>query len=240
MVECFIVAPRSLPTESSDPSYAHNPATSPMDIRQQQGYYMGQDRGMQGGGSGSGPIGTYGHMPTAGAGQVGGERGPFDDRALFGDIASLRSSNAQQIIDCEQNRVRVPRHLTLDVAGITPDWRSKYALFPRSNVLRSPTNTTSSPQASDAEEEDAEEQDVSASAAPLERTRVPVRLMNGFEADLDVPKITKSRRRRERILNEMGFRMSWERVREFSTPNREPQIPKIMFLQRASKRARSF
>lgn len=163
------------------------------------------------------------------------ERTQFNDNVIFGDLSNLKQAGAQQINDCDGNRVRVPRGLTTDVLGITPDWRSKYAIFPRSNNITSPTSPALDPNDSYEDNEDAGAQGMGASAPPMQRISVPLRLMNGFETTMHIPKMTNARRTRERILNEMGFRMSWGRRREFSTPHQDPQIPRTMFLQRARK-----
>ena len=220
--------------DSHSQTYVPNSSVSSMDIRSPHEYPVDPHRGLQRPGETSNSLGDYAPNQPRPV-PASNERAQFGDNVIFGDMSNLKPAGAQQINDVDGNRVRVPRQLTTDVAGITPDWRSKYAIFPRSNSITSGTSPILNPNDSDDSDEEAEGHGTGASAPPLERVPVPLRLMNGFEATMEVPKMTSSRRTRERVLNEMGFRMSWGRRREFSTPHQDPQIARTLFLQRACK-----
>ncbi|KAK6434909.1 hypothetical protein LTR95_008908 [Oleoguttula sp. CCFEE 5521] len=56
-------------------------------------------------------------------------------------------------------------------------------------------------------------------------TLVPVSIMDGSEAKLPVPRMTKGRRETEVALNELGYRMSWSQARTFNG--------RTLFLQRS-------
>jgi hypothetical protein len=51
--------------------------------------------------------------------------------------------------------------------------------------------------------------------------------MDGSDAKLPVPRMTKSRRGKESALNELGYRMSWSQARQFNG--------RTLFLQRSRK-----
>jgi len=71
----------------------------------------------------------------------------------------------------------------------------------------------------------AEEEGEGAEMVERKRTWVPVGLMDGSEAKLAVPRMTRQRRAREVLLNDLGYRMSWSQSRVFSG--------RTLFLQRS-------
>ena len=136
----------------------------------------------------------------------------FEDSELFGDMHGTNMSGFLQIKDVEGPVVKVPKVFTSDVIGIVDDWRSKYAVFPHAN-----------------QENPADEQ------SPLERPRSAekITLANGKEYEVQVPQPTGSQHKQEQILNEIGYRMSWQRRQEFCDSKSDPQQPRVMFLQRS-------
>ena len=178
----------------------------------------------------------YNGTEGPGAGPVGfAERPPFEEHSLFGDMGSLSHSGQMVIKDIEQPNVKVPRQLTNNVQHITDDWRRKYAIFPRSCNMSSPTRPYASPNQPANDDDAPELTGVSASTDASEKTLETLRLFNGYETKMHVPKMTPARRTRERALNELGSRMSWEHGRKFCDEHQEPQVPRMMFLQRSRK-----
>jgi hypothetical protein len=59
------------------------------------------------------------------------------------------------------------------------------------------------------------------------RVLVPVPMMDGSEAKLPVPRMTRTKRSKEVTLNDLGYRMSWSQSRVFSG--------RTLFLQRSRK-----
>ena len=57
------------------------------------------------------------------------------------------------------------------------------------------------------------------------RTLVPVPMLDGAEGEVAVPRIAPSKKEKEELLNDLGYRMSWSQSRVFAG--------RTMFLQRA-------
>lgn len=56
---------------------------------------------------------------------------------------------------------------------------------------------------------------------------MPVAMLEGNEGEVAVPKIGRAKRRRDELVNDLGYRMTWEQSRVFAG--------RTMFLQRARK-----
>ena len=119
-----------------------------------------------------------------------------------------------QIKDVEGTVVKVPKVFTSDVIGIVDDWRSKYAVFPHAG-----------------------QENATAETSPEWRPKSVEKLAlpSGKEYEVEVPQSTDSQHRRKHLLNEIGYRMSWQRRQEFCDSKSEPQQPRVMFLQRSCK-----
>lgn len=141
----------------------------------------------------------------------------FEDSELFGDMQGTNMSGFLQIKDVEGTVVKVPKVFTSDVIGIVDDWRSKYAVFPHA-AHESPT----------------------AEQSPLWRPRSVEKrtLPSGKEYEVEVPLPTDSHHKQKQILNEIGYRMSWQRRQEFCDSKSDPQQPRVMFLQRSCEYTR--
>jgi len=57
------------------------------------------------------------------------------------------------------------------------------------------------------------------------RTLVPVPMMDGSEAKVPVPRMSRTKRKKEVTLNDLGYRMSWSQSRVFNN--------RTLFLQRS-------
>lgn len=100
------------------------------------------------------------------------------------------------------------------------------AVFPRSYYPRQVGLSAGSPRSQMGwDDEDDEDEGASRTLPTRGKTSVTVALMDGSEAKLPVPRMTKSRRNKELALNEMGYRMSWGQARTFDR--------RTLFLQRS-------
>ena len=57
------------------------------------------------------------------------------------------------------------------------------------------------------------------------RTLVPVPTLDGAEGEIPVPRLVRSRKRKEKLLNDLGYRMAWGQTKTFDR--------RTIFLQRA-------
>lgn len=155
--------------------------------------------------------------------------------SVYGDLpeAKRRKFILVEDYDRGQNKVRIRAQLeTVDVTEIPDSYRKTYSVFPRSYYpiqMPSPTRKPSKsnrffaadePGGGSTSGEGAGEEE-----AVMGRTLVPVPMLEGQEGELAVPKIGRAKRRREEMVNDLGYRMTWSASRAFSE--------KTMFLQRA-------
>ncbi|KAK6428764.1 hypothetical protein LTR95_015092 [Oleoguttula sp. CCFEE 5521] len=142
-------------------------------------------------------------------------------RHLFGDVPESKRRKFI-LVDDHQRGTRVRVRVMLDQVKMDdmPDaYLRTNAVYPRSyfpRQMRSPPGTPSRGLWDD--EDDGVE-------AEPGTTIVPVSIMDGSEAKLPVPRMTKSRRETEVALNELGYRMSWSQARTFNG--------RTLFLQRS-------
>ena len=101
------------------------------------------------------------------------------------------------------------------------------SVYPRSYFPRqagwAPTDASKAAGSWDDDEDDVE--GASGMAPTKGKTTVAVPLMDGSEAKMSVPRMTKSKRSKEVALNEIGYRMSWGQARAFNG--------RTLFLQRS-------
>nr|OQO27487.1 hypothetical protein B0A51_06202 [Rachicladosporium sp. CCFEE 5018] len=142
-------------------------------------------------------------------------------RHLFGDVPESKRRKFI-LVDDHQRGTRVRVRVMLDQVKMDdmPDaYLRTNAVYPRSyfpRQMRSPPGTPSKGLWDD--EDDGVE-------AEPGTTLVPVSIMDGSEAKLPVPRMTKGRRETEVALNELGYRMSWSQARTFNG--------RTLFLQRS-------
>ena len=149
-------------------------------------------------------------------------------RALFGDVPESKRRKFILVQD-DQRGTRVRVRVMLDQVKMDdmPDAHLKInAVYPRSYYPRQMRSPPCSPRARGIwDDEDDEVEGASGTAPTRGKTMVSVSMMDGSEAKLPVPSMTKSRRSKEAALNELGYRMSWGQARTFNG--------RTLFLQRS-------
>lgn len=147
----------------------------------------------------------------------------FDDvdGGVWGEAAKIMPRKSITVKDIEKDtNVRVNIKLDgLDNSEIPDSFRQKHSVYPRNYfplAMQSPPHNS----CDDGSVFDDESGDnVIETNAPTEagvRMIVPVRLQDGWEAELPLPRMSKSRRTKERALNELGARMCWDYVQSFN------------------------
>ncbi len=149
-------------------------------------------------------------------------------RKLFGDVPESKRRKFILVEDAQRGtRVRVRVSLDQVKMDDMPDAHLKInSVYPRSYFPRqigSPTEASANGGGWDDEDDMAE--GVAGVLPTMGKTIVPVPLMDGSEAKMPVPRMTRSRREREVALNEIGYRMSWGQTRAFNG--------RTLFLQRS-------
>lgn len=148
-------------------------------------------------------------------------------RHLFGDVPESKRRKFI-LVDDNQRGTRVRVRVMLDQVNMDemPDAHLRTnAVYPRSYYPRQMRSPPGSPRARG--HWDDEDDLTEGCSEPKGTTLVPVSLMDGSEAKLPVPRMTKSRRGKESALNELGYRMSWSQARQFNG--------RTLFLQRSRK-----
>lgn len=152
---------------------------------------------------------------------------PLDNKALFGDLPKDSKQSFFLIEDIQRNqRVRVNIKLQdVNMDEMPDNHCKKNSVYPRSFSPRhAPSNIISNDNCTNDDE-------VGNIAEPgnspnVGKTLVPVSLLDGSEAKLPVPRVSKAQRRKEAALNSLGYRMTWrQNTQLFSGRN--------MFLQRS-------
>lgn len=139
-------------------------------------------------------------------------------RALFGDVPESKRRKFI-LVDDNQRGTRVRVRVMLDQVKMDdmPDAHLRInAVYPRSYFPRQMRSPPGSPRARGNWDDEDDEGEDGAVVAPGGKTMVPVSLMDGSEAKLPVPRMTKSKRNKEVALNELGYRMSWGQARTFN------------------------
>lgn len=148
--------------------------------------------------------------------------------ALYGDLPESKRRKFILVDDTARNtRVRV--RVTLDQVELKemPDsYRKTNSVFPRSyfpmQMQSPPSSARGNRFFEDDDPEGGEHDDGRATHA---KTLVPVPMVDGAEGEAAVPQLTRSKKRREITLNDLGYRMSWSQSRVFAG--------RIMFLQKS-------
>lgn len=149
-------------------------------------------------------------------------------RKLFGDVPEAKRRKFILVEDGQRGtRVRVRVMLDQVQMDDMPDSHLKVnAVYPRSYYARQTGSPSASPRAHATWDDEDDELVGEAGTMPTRgKTTVPVSLMDGSEAKMSVPRMTKSKRTKEVALNELGYRMSWGQARTFNG--------RTLFLQRS-------
>lgn len=144
---------------------------------------------------------------------------------LFGDLPEAKRRKFILVDDPHRgSRVRVRVMLDqVEMKEIPDSYRKNNSVFPRSYF---PMHMQSPPGPRHPEDED---EDMDGTENPDRpgrgRTLVPVPTLDGTETEVPTPRITRTKRKKEEALNDLGYRMSWSQSRVFAG--------RTIFLQRA-------
>ena len=144
--------------------------------------------------------------------------------ALFGNLPEGRRRKFILVEDPQRgSRVRVKVMLDqVDMNEIPDSYRKANAVYPRTYVpVHGPFGRKRGPGDRDGDDEEGDSVETS-----VGRTVVPVPMLEG-EGTLAVPRISRRKRAREGVLNDLGYRMSWGQSRVFAG--------RTVFLQRSRK-----
>lgn len=150
-------------------------------------------------------------------------------RTLFGDLPESKRRKFILVED-QQRGTRVRVRVMLDQVKMDdmPDAHLRInAVFPRSYYPRQMRSPPGSPGGRGIWDDEDDVEGTSGTAPTRGKTLVSVPLMDGSEAKLPIPRMTKSRRAKEIALNELGYRMAWGQARTFNG--------RTLFLQRSCK-----
>ena len=165
---------------------------------------------------------------TLAAPAIKGEEEESRKRKLFGDVPEAKRRKFILVEDGQRGtRVRVRVMLDQVKMDDMPDHHLKLnAVYPRSYYPRQIGSPSGSPRAHASWDDEDDTVVGEAGTMPTRgKTMVPVSLMDGSEAKMPVPRVTKSKRNKEIALNELGYRMSWGQARTFNG--------RTLFLQRS-------
>lgn len=154
-------------------------------------------------------------------------------RTLFGDLPESKRRKFILVED-QQRGTRVRVRVMLDQVKMDdmPDAHLRInAVFPRSYYPRQMRSPPGSPGGRGIWDDEDDVEGTSGTAPTRGKTLVSVPLMDGSEAKLPIPRMTKSRRAKEIALNELGYRMAWGQARTFNG--------RTLFLQRSLDAYRS-
>ncbi|KAK3676918.1 hypothetical protein LTR78_003122 [Recurvomyces mirabilis] len=149
-----------------------------------------------------------GSLTTAASASSMKDEAEDSKRALFGDVPESKRRKFILVEDPQRDtRVRVRVMLDQVKMDDMPDQHLRInSVYPRSyfpRQMRSPPGTPHQSRRWD--DEDDLEEGVSGTAPTIGKSMVPVNLMDGSEAKLPVPRMTKSKRVKEVALNELGY-----------------------------------
>jgi hypothetical protein len=145
--------------------------------------------------------------------------------ALFGDLPEAKRRKFI-LVDDAQRGTRVRVRVMLDqvqMAEMPDSYRKNNSVYPRSWFATEMQSPISSPRRGRwPDDVEAEQQET-----PAARSLVPVPMLDGSDAKLPVPRMSRVKRSKEVTLNDLGYRMSWSQSRVFSG--------RTLFLQRSRK-----
>ncbi|KAL8841219.1 MAG: hypothetical protein Q9170_001008 [Blastenia crenularia] len=154
---------------------------------------------------------------------------------IYGDLPEAKRRKFILVDDIDRNhpKVRVRAMLdTIDMNEIPDSYRKINSVYPRSYYpiqMQSPKRRASRGNRFFQDDEDGggsrRSEGEDGEEAVMGMTLVPVPMLEGAEGEMAVPKIGRAKRRREELVNDLGYKMSWSNSRGFSG--------RPMFLQRA-------
>ena len=150
------------------------------------------------------------------------------DAELYGNVPEGKRRKFILVDDAQRhNRVRVKVMLdSVEMSEIPDSFRRLNSVYPRSYYPvqmrdQSPSALSKGDRMAD---EAGDEED--SSLPTIGRTLVPVHMVDG-EGEIPVPKISRHKKRKERQLNELGYRMAWSQSRVFAN--------RTIFLQKSCR-----
>ena len=147
--------------------------------------------------------------------------------ALFGDLPDSKRRKFI-LVDDVQRGTRVRVRVMLDQVQMEemPDsYRKLNSVFPRSYFPMQMTSPPASPRGSRVFDDESEPANENTPVAGSQL--VPVLMLDGTEARVPKPRLTRAKRGKEITLNDLGYRMSWSQSRVFAG--------RTLFLQKSCK-----
>ncbi|KAI4132706.1 MAG: hypothetical protein LQ338_000535 [Usnochroma carphineum] len=155
--------------------------------------------------------------------------------SIYGDLPEAKRRKFIVVDDLDRNNQKVRVRATLDnvdMSEIPDSYRKANSVYPRSYYpiqLQSPKRRASRGNRFFQDDEEGggnrHGEGRSEDETVMGRTVVPVAMLEGNEGEVAVPKIGRAKRRRDELVNDLGYRMTWEQSRVFAG--------RTMFLQRA-------
>ncbi|KAF2834564.1 hypothetical protein M501DRAFT_943914 [Patellaria atrata CBS 101060] len=210
--------------------------SSPNDVRHAQNFYPTYPTAQNVGNSsvlsihdGMGHLGPHSVPHSNSIPQSTQEDKDDQSKSLFGDLPESKRRKFI-LVDDSQRGTRVRVRVMLDQVHMEemPDsYRKSNSVFPRSYFPMQMQSPPSSPRGRAFFKDDpvAEASNALSTDAPLTgRMLVKVKTLDG-DAEVPLPRRTKTKRSKEVTLNDLGYRMSWAQSRVFSN--------RALFLQRS-------
>lgn len=177
--------------------------------------------------SGMGPLSRHPTIATSTGSAVHDEVSPTNDD-LFGALPDGKRRTFILVEDPQRGaRVRVKVGLEKVKMDEIPDsYRKNNAVYPRTYF---PIQMKDAPVLVDPSKRffaDEQEQPADPEDSTVGRTFVPAPSLDG-ERNVDVPRLSRRRHRKEVLLNDLAYRLSWSQSRVFAE--------RILFLQRSCK-----
>ncbi len=153
------------------------------------------------------------------AAPAGKEEAENRKRKLFGDVPEGKRRKFILVEDVDRNtRVRV--RVTLEDVNMQemPDAHLKInSVYPRSHYPRQVGSPSASPAVQNRWGDEDDAAAGPSSGVPTRgKTMVRVPLMDGADTEMPIPRMTRTRRNKELVLNKLGARMSWAQARTFN------------------------
>ncbi|KAK7628720.1 hypothetical protein IWX50DRAFT_683445 [Phyllosticta citricarpa] len=151
---------------------------------------------------------------------------------LFGDLPEAKRRKFI-LVDDAQRGTRVRVRVMLDQVNMEemPDsYRKSNSVYPRSYFPTQMQSPPASPRGTRFFDDPEPEEKDDGTSGPIPvtgRTLVPVPMLDGSEAKVPRPRMTRAKRHKEVTLNDLGYRMTWSQSRVFAG--------RTLFLQRSRK-----
>lgn len=170
------------------------------------------------------PVSNHAAVATSVSKVEDGERSP----APFCDMNEAKRRKFILVEDPDGGK-RVRVRVTLENSNIIEapdDFRRRNCVYPRSfapvGMPMEPRSARGHRFYADDDSEDGKEEDGHVTKG---KTFVSVPTLDGGEDEIPVPRIVRSRKRKEKLLNDLGYRMAWGQTKTFDR--------RTIFLQRA-------